>query len=146
MTIRLMTIKDYSSVYALWQSCSGMGLNNLDDSMEGIEKFLKRNPTTCFVAVEDEEIVGVIIAGHDGRRGYIYHTAVHKSYRRRGIAEKLLDKCMEALKAEGINKVALVVFERNWGGNLFWQEQGFDVRTDLVYRNKAIAEIERIDT
>lgn len=146
MTIRNMTIKDYSSVYALWLSCSGMGLNNLDDSREGIEKFLKRNPTTCFVAVEDEEIVGVIIAGHDGRRGYIYHTAVHKSHRRRGIAEKLLDKCLESLKAEGINKAALVVFERNWGGNFFWQKQGFDVRTDLVYRNKAIAEIERIDT
>ncbi len=146
MTIRLMTIKDYSSVYALWLSCSGMGLNNLDDSREGIEKFLKRNPTTCFVAVEDEEIVGVIIGGHDGRRGYIYHTAVHKNYRRRGIAENLLDKCLDALKAEGINKVALVVFERNWSGNAFWQKQGFDVRTDLVYRNKAIAEIERIDT
>ncbi len=146
MTIRLMTIKDYSSVYALWLSCSGMGLNNLDDSREGIEKFLKRNPTTCFVAVEDEEVVGVIIGGHDGRRGYIYHTAVHKNYRRRGIAENLLDKCLEALKAEGINKVALVVFERNWVGNFFWQKQGFDVRTDLVYRNKAIAEIERIDT
>ena len=146
MTIRLMTIKDYSSVYALWLSCSGMGLNNLDDSREGIEKFLKRNPTTCFVAVEDEEVIGVIIGGHDGRRGYIYHTAVHKNYRRRGIAENLLDKCVEALKAEGINKVALVVFERNWAGNFFWQKQGFDVRTDLVYRNKAIAEIERIDT
>ena len=116
------------------------------DSREGIEKFLKRNPTTCFVAVEDEEVVGVIIGGHDGRRGYIYHTAVHKNYRRRGIAENLLDKCLEALKAEGINKVALVVFERNWVGNFFWQKQGFDVRTDLVYRNKAIAEIERIDT
>lgn len=146
MTIRLMTIKDYSSVYALWLSCSGMGLNNLDDSREGIEKFLKRNPTTCFVAVEDEEVIGVIIGGHDGRRGYIYHTAVHKNYRRRGIAENLLDKCVEALKAEGINKVALVVFERNWAGNFFWQKQGFDVRTDLVYRNKAIVEIERIDT
>ena len=146
MTIRLMTIKDYSSVYALWLSCLGMGLNNLDDSKEGIEKFLKRNPTTCFVAVEDEVVVGVIIGGHDGRRGYIYHTAVHECCRGKGVATTLLDNCLEALKAEGINKVALVVFERNGGGNDFWQKQGFDVRTDLVYRNKAIAEIERIDT
>lgn len=146
MTIRLMTIKDYSSVYALWLSCAGMGLNNLDDSREGIEKFLKRNPNTCFVAVEDNEVVGVIIAGNDGRRGYIYHTAVHKSYRRRGIAENLLDKCLEALKDEGINKVALVVFGGNFGGNLFWEKQGFEVRSDLIYRNKAIVEIERIDT
>ena len=80
MNIRKMTINDYDNVYKLWISCVGMGLNNLDDSKEGIEKFLKRNPDTCFVA-EDEFIKGVIIVGNDGRRGYIYHTAVHPDFR-----------------------------------------------------------------
>ncbi|MBQ9936435.1 MAG: GNAT family N-acetyltransferase [Lachnospiraceae bacterium] len=145
MTIRNMTIEDYQAVYSLWLSCAGMGLNNLDDSRDGIDRFLKRNPDTCFVAVEDE-IVGVIIAGHDGRRGYIYHTAVSPRCRKQGIASKLVAKVEEAMKEIGINKLVLVVFDKNEAGNGFWQEQGFTVREDLVYRNKAVAEIERIDT
>lgn len=84
MNIRLMTINDYEKVYQLWINTSGMGLNDMDDSYEGIEKYLQRNPKTCFVVENDKEIVGVIIAGHDGRRGYIYHTAVDKKYRKQG--------------------------------------------------------------
>ena len=146
MRIRKMVIHDYDEVYALWMSCAGMGLNNLDDSREGIEKFLKRNPDTCFVAKCDNQIVGVIIVGNDGRRGYIYHTAVNPQYRKRGIARQLVEASMQELKQCGINKVALVVFDRNENGNAFWEKLGFTVREDLVYRNKAIAEMIRIDT
>lgn len=137
---------DYEAVYSLWMSCAGMGLNNLDDSKEGIGKFLRRNPETCLVAVENFQIVGVILVGNDGRRGYIYHTAVHPNYRKQGIARKLVDRALEELTMLGINKVALVVFERNESGNAFWESQGFTVRNDLVYRNKALAEIIRRDT
>ncbi|MCR5772916.1 MAG: GNAT family N-acetyltransferase [Butyrivibrio sp.] len=146
MIIRLMTIDDYEKVYHLWLSCDGMGLNNLDDSKEGIAKYLDRNPNTCFVAEMSDEIIGVIIAGHDGRRGFIYHTAVNSDYRNQGIATKLVDAAMDALKANGINKVALVVFDRNVTGNAFWAKAGFTVRDDLVYRNKANVEMIRIDT
>ena len=146
MTIRKMDISDYEKVYAIWISCKGMGLNNLDDSREGIERFLLRNPETCFVAEADETVVGVIMAGHDGRRGYIYHTAVLPEYRNRGIAAKLVENAMSAMKNAGINKVALVVFDRNEGGNAFWEKMGFAVREDLVYRNKSITEMTRIDT
>ena len=146
MIIRNMTIDDYDVVYSLWMSCVGMGLNNLDDSKEGIEKFIHRNPDTCLVAVSDSEIIGVIMVGNDGRRGYIYHTAVNPDFRKQGIAKKLVDSAMSELSALGINKVALVVFDRNETGNAFWESQGFTVRNDLVYRNKALAEIFRIDT
>lgn len=145
MKIRKMVMEDYEKVYELWMSCAGMGLNNLDDSQEGIEKFLRRNPETCFVA-EDREIIGVILAGNDGRRGYIYHTAVHPDYRKQGIATKLVEQVQRAMTALEINKVALVVFDRNDTGNLFWEKQGFTVREDLIYRNKALSEIVRIDT
>lgn len=141
-----MNISDYEKVYAIWISCKGMGLNNLDDSREGIERFLLRNPETCFVAEADEAVVGVIMSGHDGRRGYIYHTAVLPEYRNRGIAAKLVENAMSAMKNAGINKVALVVFDRNEGGNAFWEKMGFAVREDLVYRNKNITEMTRIDT
>lgn len=146
MTIRKMNIEDYDAVYSLWMSCVGMGLNNLDDSKEGVGKFIERNPETCLVAIMDSSIVGVIMVGNDGRRGYIYHTAVDPEFRKQGIARKLVDAAMKALSALGIHKVALVVFERNDTGNAFWESQGFAVRNDLVYRNKALVEIVRIDT
>ena len=91
-------------------------------------------------------LYGVIIAGNDGRRGYIYHTAVNPSYRNQGVGRGLVEATMKALKNSGINKVALVVFDRNEDGNAFWEKLGFAVRQDLVYRNKALTEIARIDT
>lgn len=146
MTVRKMTIDDYEDVYALWMSCKGMGLNNLDDSREGIDSFLRRNPETCFVAIDKGTVIGVIISGHDGRRGYVYHTAVHPDYRRQGIGSSLVDYAMSALKDEGINKVAMLVFARNETGNAFWETEGFTPRTDVIYRNKELSEITRIDT
>ena len=146
MEIRKMVISDYSEIYNLWMSCEGMGLNTIDDSKNGIDIFLKRNPETCFVAVEQEIIIGVIMAGNDGRRGYIYHTAVAPTHRNQGIATKLVDFTTKALFDLGIAKVALVVFEKNKTGNAFWEKQGFTVRNDLVYRNKSLKDVERIDT
>lgn len=145
-TIRPMIIADYDGVYDLWISTPGMGLNTTDDSREGIARYLCRNPTTCFVAEEAGRIVGVIIAGHDGRRGFIYHTAVRPECRKQGIATQLVEHAMDALEKEGIHKAALVVFERNALGNAFWERIGFEERTDLVYRNRSIHALERIDT
>ena len=146
INIRVMTVEDYEGVYNLWINTPGMGLNSTDDSKEGIEKYIKRNPTSSFVAECEGKIVGVIIAGHDGRRGYIYHTAVLPAYRNQGIAKQLVDNAMCALEAEGINKAALVVFKKNDQGNGFWEKIGFIERDDLVYRNKNIHELNRIDT
>ncbi len=146
MKIRAMTIADYDAVYQLWLSCAGMGLNDLDDSKDGIERFLNRNPDTCFVAEIEDGIIGVIITGNDGRRGYIYHTAVQPTYRKQGIASALVQTAVDALKKCGIHKVALVVFERNSNGNAFWEKVGFTIRDDLIYRNKALTEMVRIDT
>lgn len=138
MEIRLMQIEDYENVYKLWCNTSGMGLRSLDDSKGGIGKFLLRNPTSNFVAVIEGEIAGVILSGHDGRRGYIYHTAVNTECRGKGIGKALTKAVYQALEQEGINKVALVAFKTNEIGNFFWKSQGFDERTDLNYYNKAI--------
>ena len=130
MEIRSMRLDDYDSVYALWLSCPGMGLNSIDDSREGIGRYLTRNPHTSFVAVEQDRIVGAILAGHDGRRGHISHTAVALEYQRQGIGEKLVE----------------AAFARNENGNAFWEKMGFTERTDLIYRNRALVDMERIDT
>jgi len=146
MIIRIMTINDYEKVYSLWMSTPNMGLNNIDDSKEGIDKYLKRNPYSCFVAEKDGNIIGVILSGHDGRRGFIHHTAVAQSQQRSGIGSALTKAALAALKNEGICKVILVVFKKNQKGNDFWEKTGFTKREDLVYRNKEIIEAVRIDT
>jgi ribosomal protein S18 acetylase RimI-like enzyme len=146
--IRTMTLSDYDSVYQLWTNTPGMGLNNLDDSRVGIERYLKRNPATCFVAEDgNAEIIGVILCGHDGRRGYIHHTAVKVSERKQGIGSALVNAATDALQSEGITKAALVVFAGNELGNAFWEQRGFTVRKDLNYRNKTLDNnLVRMDT
>lgn len=146
INIRIMSINDYDDIYNLWINTPGMGLNSTDDSREGIEKYIKRNPTSSFVAESDGKIIGVIMAGHDGRRGFIHHTAVLPDYRNQGIAKKLVNSAIDALEKEGINKVALVAFKKNEIGNKFWRDIGFTDRSDLIYRNKNIHELKRIDT
>lgn len=140
--ITLMSMNDYDAVYELWTSTTGMGMNSIDDSYDGINKFILRNPTTNFVAKinenEDEKVVGVIMCGHDGRRGHIYHLAVDETCRNNGIGTQLVEHVIESLRIEGITKVSLVAFKTNEVGNLFWNKVGFDERTDLTYRNKSL--------
>jgi len=141
-----MIIDDYQQVYDLWLNTKGMGLNDIDDSKAGIQRFLNRNPDTCFVAYINHQIIGVILAGNDGRRGYIYHTAVLKQYRHQKIGTQLVEMTLKAFEKQHISKVALVVFESNINGNKFWEKQGFTVRNDLIYRNQSLVEMQRIDT
>ena len=131
--IRTMTIEDYDEVYALWTKIRGFGLRSVDDSREGIARFLKRNPTTSVVAVEDGKVVGSILCGHDGRRGCLYHVCVDEDYRRRGIGKSMVVKAMEELKKEQINKVSLIAFTKNDIGNAFWNTIGWTKREDLNY-------------
>ena len=140
MLIRVMTANDYDSVAKLWTSSNGIGVNP-DDSKENISKYLQRNPNTSFVAVENGEIVGAILAGHDGYRGFIHHTAVSVSHRGIGIGTKLVNTAVDAIRNEGINKVVLVAFKTNTLGNSFWEKRGFSIREDLYYRDLRINNI-----
>ncbi len=133
-----MQIEDYDQVFRLWEATPGMGLRSLDDTPEGISRFLARNPSTCFVAEDNDGVVGAILSGHDGRRGYIYHAAVATSRRRSGIGRALVKSVINAMKDESINKLALVAFKDNDSGNRFWESMGFTQRNDLEYRNKSI--------
>ena len=146
MILRLLTPADYPALYALWTSIPGMGLNDVDDSPEGIARYLARNPATCFGAEEDGALVGCILAGHDGRRGYIYHTAVQPAHQKQGVGHALVQAALTALKSEDVTKVALVAFRRNERGNAFWEKEGFTLREDLSYRNLSLTEMNRIDT
>ena len=139
MNIRRMEIMDYDKVYQFWLSIPGMGINNLDDSRDSIEKYLTRNPTTNFIAENDcSEIVGAILSGHDGRRGHISHTAVKPTERKQGIGTALVKAALDALLVEGISKVTLATFTKNEVGNAFWERQGFVTSNDVIYRSKVI--------
>lgn len=135
MAIRPMVNDDYDRVYTLWCDTEEVGLRSLDDSREGLSRFLNRNPGTSFVALQGDEIVGTILCGHDGRRGYLYHLTVASGCRRKGWGKALVDAALSALKREGIHKAALIVFHNNDGGNAFWESVGFVQRSDLFYRN-----------
>ena len=138
--LRQVTMDDYDAILDLWNSTeqSRRALNPVDDSREGIERYLKRNPDTCFTAVRGDQVIGVILTGHDGRRGIIHHMCVHPDFRRMGIAARLVSTAEEALKQEGIQKVFCLVFTDNEAANAFWERQGYSQRTNLNYRNKSL--------
>ena len=144
MQVRKMCADDYCRVYDLWENTPGMGLNSVDDTREGIEKYLQRNPNTCFVAEKNNEIIGAVLSGHDGRRGLIYHLAVKISEREQGVGNTLLDSAVEALKKEGIAKVYITIYKNNATGNAFWEKRGFIIPSETSYRAKEIAVMEHI--
>ena len=139
-TIRPVTIEDYDAIFELWNSTeqTRRALNPVDDSREGIDRYLKRNPNTCFAAISEEKIIGVILSGHDGRRGLIHHLCIHPECRRMGIASRLVAQAEDALQKEGIQKIFGLVFKDNDPANAFWEEQGYMARTNLNYRNKSL--------
>ena len=141
-TVRQVTMDDYDAIYELWNSTeqSRRALNPVDDSREGIGRYLKLNPNTCFAAVRDGRIIGVILTGHDGRRAIIHHLCVHPDCRREGVAGRLVALAEEALKKEGIQKIFGLVFKDNEAANAFWEQQGYSLRTNLNYRNKSLNE------
>jgi ribosomal protein S18 acetylase RimI-like enzyme len=138
--IKAMDIEDYDEIINLWKNTDGVGLSGSDDSKKSIKIFLDKNPNTCFVVDYKNEIIGTIMAGNDGRRGHIYHLMVKPEHRKNGLGRKLLEKTEKALKKEGIRKIFLVAFKKNKTGNIFWENNGYEIRNDLNYRDKRIVE------
>ncbi len=131
MHYRVMTIDDYSSIIDLWKRSDGVRLRDAD-SREGIDRYLSRNPGLSFVAQDTGNIIGTIMAGHDGKRGYIQHLSVDVSYRRRGIARELVRLCLEALREDGILKSHLMVLADNDRAKKFWCSLGWLDRKDIA--------------
>lgn len=140
MEIRTMVINDYSMVYELWMSIKNFSIRSIDDSEEGIRRFLIRNPDTSVVAIEGGKVVGTILCGHDGRRASFYHVCVAEEYRKHGIGRKMTTFALDALKNEGINKVSLIAFKSNELGNNFWKTSGWTYRDDITYYDYTLNE------
>lgn len=130
MTIREMTIEDYEEVFAMWQTTSKRALSKADEKPQ-MERYLKHNAGMSQVAVIDGKIVGTVLAGHDGRRGFIHHMAVMPEYRRKRIGHSLAEKAIEKIRAEGIDKTHIFCYQNNETGQSFWRDFGFKKREDV---------------
>ncbi len=131
--IRLMDLSDYDAVVALWQKTPGVGMRREDDSRQGVARFLRRNPRSCFVALVDKKLVGAILCGHDGRRGHIYHACVDEAHRREGVGRALVQAALDSLAEEGIRKASLVTYGDNERAKDFWKALHWTQRKDLSF-------------
>lgn len=134
-----MTAEDYDEVLALWRSTEGIGLDEGTDSREGMVAYLHRNPGLSFVARQQSRIVGAVLCGHDGRRGYLHHLAVDSACRHQGIGRMLVDTCLRKLGVLGIRKCNIFLFSNNETGEDFWKQVGWQERAELKVLQKATA-------
>ena len=139
MTMREITLADYEAMYELWLACKGVGVG-ASDSQEQIGLYLARNPGLSFAAEVNSRLVGTILGGHDGRRGYINHTAVHPDFQRMGIGQALVGRCLAALQATGILKCHIFVYKTNEAAQAFWQAMGWHERDDLYMMSMYLEE------
>jgi N-acetylglutamate synthase len=128
--VRVFRIADYDAVMALWRRTEGVGLNE-SDRRPAIAAYLRRNPKLSFVAEHEGRIVGAVLCGHDGRRGYLHHLAVSKRHRSRGIGRQLVNACLAKLRRAGIQKCNIFIFADNTEGMKFWKRAGWNLRREL---------------
>jgi ribosomal protein S18 acetylase RimI-like enzyme len=136
--IRTMSSDDYDAVFALWSGVPGIGLNE-SDTRATTEAFLRRNPGMSAVAFAGAELVGAVLCGHDGRRGYLHHLAVAPAWRGRGLARRLVARCFEQLAAADIPKCNIFLYADNAEGAAFWEHAGWSARADLRVLQKAVS-------
>jgi len=127
---RHFRIEDYGAVVALWRHTEGVGLNE-SDTRRAIAEYLRRNPHFSFVAEQDGRLIGAVLCGHDGRRGYLHHLAVALPHRQRGIGRQLVNACLAKLRQAGIHRCNIFIFAKNAAGMNFWRHNGWKPRTEL---------------
>lgn len=131
MKIQTMKIADYAKAVALWRRCDGVRLHDDIDSEEGIARYLQRNRGMSFVAMHEGRLVGAVLCGHDGRRGYLHHLAVDDACRGQGLGKALVARAMAQLAAKGIRKCHIFILGGNRAGKAFWTRVGWTKRTDI---------------
>jgi ribosomal protein S18 acetylase RimI-like enzyme len=130
-TVREMTLEDFDRVIALMRQTPGVTVRDAD-SKAAVGRYLNRNPGLSFVAEVAGELIGCVMSGHDGRRGYLQHLIVAPPHRSTGLATRLVVACLDRLEAEGIQKSHIDVLATNESAMAFWEKIGWRRRTDIV--------------
>lgn len=123
-------LTDMVPMLNLWKATPGLGVGK-GDGEDSLRDFMQRNPSTCLVLRIDEGIVATVLGGFDGRRGYIYHLAVHPDYQGKGYGKVLLNQVISELKSLGALKIHLFVFNDNQLAAGFYNHQGWELRQDI---------------
>ncbi len=131
LQLQPMQTDDHAALVELWGRAGWVCVRETD-TPEALDLFLRRNPTSNFVVRDGGRIVGAVMAGHDGWRGYLYHMAVAPDYRGQGIGRRLVDAAVAALREEGMPKVHCLVMRENEAARHFWAACGFDARNELI--------------
>ena len=139
--LRPLCAADYDAMLTLWRECDGIGLRGAD-SREQLCRFLERQAGLCFAAEQQDKLLGTVLASEDGRRGYLYHLAVHPEARRQGLGRLLVEQVLNALRERGIGKCHIHVFRDNWRGQAFWQSLGWRIRDETLIMSALLTEDE----
>ncbi|MEF3302973.1 GNAT family N-acetyltransferase [Paenibacillus sp. GYB003] len=137
MEVAEMELGHYEQMIELWNETEGLVLSEAD-AKPNIERFLRRNAGLSFVCMQDERVVGTIMCGHDGRRGFLYHVAVSRELRGNGIAKRLVERSLDGLRAAGVDKCHLFTLESNDIGNRYWSGTGWERRSGILLYSKDV--------
>jgi ribosomal protein S18 acetylase RimI-like enzyme len=136
--IRAMMDDDLEQVIDFWNGIEGIG--GIDgETPEALSYYLDRNPGMSFVALDGDTLIGAVLSGHDGRRGYINHLAVAKSYRGQDIGKELVECCLQKLESIGIPKCHIFVYQDNEAAQAFWERVGWVERSELLLMSKNLS-------
>jgi ribosomal protein S18 acetylase RimI-like enzyme len=125
ISTRSFRISDYEAAVELWTRTEGVEISE-GDSKHEVAHYLSRNPDLSRVADDSGQLVGVAMCGDDGRRGYIYHLAIHPDYQQKGLARQLVSECLARLQSRGLKRALILVAADNPSGQAFWERCGWE--------------------
>jgi putative acetyltransferase len=134
-----MAIDDLEDVTVLWDATEGVGMNE-SDGPEQLRGFLDRNPGLSLIARDGSRLVGAVLCGHDGRRGFLYHLAVLTDYRKRGLGRAMVDRCLKSLSMLGLLRCNILIYVDNHSGEQFWKTAGWYDRSELKLLQRDITD------
>ena len=130
MKIEKFTMDLYEEIVMLWRK-AGISVGS-SDTREEIEIVLQRNPNLFLIGKIHNKVIGVVIGGFDGRRGYVHHLAVDPDYQKKGYGKMIMDELIEKFRKIGVHKIHLFIEKYNKNVVEFYRYLGWDIRDDLI--------------